>query len=132
MLDMGASVNFYMFHGGTNFGFTNGANHTGTEYQPTITSYDYCSPLSESGDMTKTFFAVRDVISARTGKTPKLDVSDPKKAAYGRLGLTERAPLFDNLDAIGRVTHSAAPLSMEEVGAGLRIYHVFVDCQRPR
>ena len=97
MLDMGASVNFYMFHGGTNFGFTNGANHTGTEYQPTITSYDYCSPLSESGDMTKTFFAVRDVISARTGKTP-------------------RAPLFDNLSAIGRVTHSAAPLSMEEVG----------------
>lgn len=116
MLDMGASVNFYMFHGGTNFGFTNGANHTGTEYQPTITSYDYCSPLSESGDMTKTFFAVRDVISARTGKTPELDVSDPKKAAYGRLDLTERAPLFDNLSAIGRVTHSAAPLSMEEVG----------------
>jgi len=38
-------------HGGTNFGFTSGANHYGT-YEPTITSYDYCAPLSEAGDMT--------------------------------------------------------------------------------
>ena len=30
MLQAGASVNFYMFHGGTNFGFTNGANDKGT------------------------------------------------------------------------------------------------------
>ena len=40
------SVNFYMFHGGTNFGFLNGANvldNNGLEiapyYAPTITSY---------------------------------------------------------------------------------------------
>ena len=116
MLEMGASVNFYMFHGGTNFGFTNGANHTGTEYLPTVTSYDYCSPLSESGDMTKTFFAVRDAITKRTGIVPPLDVSDSEKAAYGKVRLTERADLFENLGKIGRVTHSAAPLSMEEVG----------------
>ena len=116
MLEMGASVNFYMFHGGTNFGFTNGANHTGTEYLPTVTSYDYCSPLSESGDMTNTFFAVRDAITKRTGIVPPLDVSDSEKAAYGKVGLTERADLFENLGKIGRVTHSAAPLSMEEVG----------------
>ncbi len=116
MLEMGASVNFYMFHGGTNFGFTNGANHTGTEYLPTVTSYDYCSPLSESGDMTRTFFAVRDAITKRTGITPPLDVSDSEKAAYGKVRLTERADLFENLGKIGRVTHSAAPLPMEEVG----------------
>ncbi len=116
MLDMGASFNFYMFHGGTNFGFTNGANHTGTAYQPTITSYDYCSPLSEAGDMTETFFAVRDALSKATGCTPALDVENLPKAAYGTVALTQRAPLFDNLSAIGRVTHHAAPLSMEEVG----------------
>lgn len=28
-LDRGAGFNFYMFHGGTNFGFTNGANYDG-------------------------------------------------------------------------------------------------------
>ena len=44
-----ASVNFYMFHGGTNFGFMNGANHIedyakGNKlmfpyYAPDVTSY---------------------------------------------------------------------------------------------
>ncbi|MGM9625189.1 MAG: beta-galactosidase family protein, partial [Eubacteriales bacterium] len=115
MLQMGASFNFYMFHGGTNFGFTNGANHSGS-YQPTITSYDYSSPLSEAGDMTPMYFAVRDMIARYTGITPELDVADTKKAAYGTLTLTERAPLFANLDRIGTVTHAAAPKSMEEVG----------------
>ena len=47
-LDRGASFNFYMFHGGTNFGFTAGANFD-SRYRPTITSYDYCAPLNEYG-----------------------------------------------------------------------------------
>ena len=39
MLSNGAHVNFYMFHGGTNFGFYNGANgNFGAEYNPTITT----------------------------------------------------------------------------------------------
>ncbi len=46
MLEAGASVNIYMFFGGTNFGFTAGANgplvggYRG-EYTADITSYDY-------------------------------------------------------------------------------------------
>ena len=43
LLERGASVNIYMFHGGTNFGFTNGANDKGT-YLPIVTSYDYDAP----------------------------------------------------------------------------------------
>src|SRR4030095_14498508 len=36
MLSLGASVNFYMFHGGTNFGFTSGANGLERDhYEPT-------------------------------------------------------------------------------------------------
>ena len=58
---MGASVNLYMFHGGTNFGFTNGANFSDV-YQPTVTSYDYNCPLSESGDLTPKYFAIQKVI----------------------------------------------------------------------
>lgn len=38
VLKMGASINLYMFHGGTNFGFMNGAVHF-EEYKPDITSY---------------------------------------------------------------------------------------------
>ena len=48
MLDLNASVNFYMFHGGTNFGFYNGANYH-EKYEPTITSYDYDAPLGVRG-----------------------------------------------------------------------------------
>ena len=48
MIDCGASLNFYMFHGGTNFGYMNGANYY-DKYEPTITSYDYNALLSDSG-----------------------------------------------------------------------------------
>ncbi|CAG7717941.1 unnamed protein product [Allacma fusca] len=46
------SVNFYMFHGGTNFGFLAGANsgNDAPGYYPDITSYDYDAPLTEAGD----------------------------------------------------------------------------------
>ncbi|GAA5195645.1 beta-galactosidase family protein [Microbacterium jejuense] len=62
LLSAGASVNFYMFHGGTNFGLTNGANHKG-RYLPIVTSYDYDAPLDEAGRPTEKFFAFRDVIA---------------------------------------------------------------------
>src|SRR5690625_17290 len=62
MIESGASVNFYMFHGGTNFGFFNGANHGG-KYEPTVTSYDYDCPISETGDLTPKFYAVREAVA---------------------------------------------------------------------
>lgn len=113
----GASFNFYMFHGGTNFGFCNGANHTGTEYQPVVTSYDYCAPLSECGDMTPTFYAIKDVIQRNTGhKAPKIDVSDLPKAAYGKVALSEGSLLFENLENLASPIHRAQPQSMEALG----------------
>ena len=65
LLASGASVNFYMFHGGTNFGLTNGANHKG-RYLPIATSYDYDAPLDEAGNPTEKYFAFRDVIARHT------------------------------------------------------------------
>jgi beta-galactosidase len=62
MLAAGASVNFYMFHGGTNFGLTNGANDRGI-YRPIVTSYDYDAPLDEAGNPTAKYRAFRDVIA---------------------------------------------------------------------
>jgi len=116
MLKLGASFNFYMFHGGTNFGFTNGANHDG-KYRPTVTSYDYCAPLSEAGDLTETYHKVREAIAEHTGVTPSLDgIENSRKAAYGRLVLTEKAPLFPNLERISSPVRTAAPKSMEELG----------------
>lgn len=114
--DVDGSFNFYMFHGGTNFGFLNGANHAKGQYQPTITSYDYCAPLSEAGDMTDTYYAIKKVIERNTGeKAPDLPVANTRKAAYGTLTLGECAPLLDNLLALTTPVHAAYPQTMEQL-----------------
>lgn len=59
-LDLGANINFYMYHGGTNFGFSNGAV---SPYKSVITSYDYDAPISEAGDVTNKLIGIRDLIS---------------------------------------------------------------------
>lgn len=56
-----AGVNLYMFHGGTNFGFMNGANY-GEAYEPTTTSYDYDAPLSECGGLTPKYQQMKQVL----------------------------------------------------------------------
>jgi len=66
MLSMNASFSFYMFHGGTNFGFTSGANtdETGGNvgYLPQLTSYDYDAPLTEAGDLTEKYFKIKETL----------------------------------------------------------------------
>lgn len=62
LLAAGGSVNVYMFHGGTNFGLTSGANDKG-RYAPITTSYDYDAPLDEAGHPTAKFWAFRDVLA---------------------------------------------------------------------
>jgi len=57
------SFNIYMAHGGTNFGFTSGANYDKEHpIQPDITSYDYDAPISEAGWATSKFMAIRNLI----------------------------------------------------------------------
>jgi beta-galactosidase len=70
MLKQGYSVSIYMFHGGTSFGWMNGANSNGKNYEPDVTSYDYDAPLDESGRPTAKFAAYRDVIGKATRTTP--------------------------------------------------------------
>ncbi len=112
---LGASFNFYMFHGGTNFGFTNGANYS-DKYEPTITSYDYNAPLSEAGDRTETYYRLREILEERYGKAPTLTASETPKWAYGKLRLEEKAYLLDNLERISSPISVAAPKYMEEIG----------------
>ena len=62
-LKEGVNFNFYMVHGGTNFGFWAGANYnTDTNIQPDITSYDYDAPISEAGWATDKYMAIRQVM----------------------------------------------------------------------
>ena len=112
LLDSGASLNIYMFHGGTNFGFFNGANHTDGVYMPTVTSYDYCALLSECGDLTPAYHAVRELLGARG----PLTVCDSPKAAYGSVTLTEQAALLPQADRLASPIRSAQTMTMEQLG----------------
>ncbi|THA82992.1 beta-galactosidase family protein [Streptomyces sp. A0592] len=115
LLATGASVNFYMFHGGTNFGFMNGANDKHT-YRPTITSYDYDAPLDEAGDPTEKFAAFRKVI-AKYAPVPS-EPPPPRAAKFSleAVALTESIALLDTAPALGDAIVAHRPLTMEELG----------------
>jgi beta-galactosidase len=81
ILDAGASVNIYMFHGGTNFGAMSGANDKGI-YRAITTSYDYDAPLDEAGRPTEKFFAFRDVLARRFGAPPPLPAEPDRFATF--------------------------------------------------
>ncbi|WP_369142726.1 beta-galactosidase family protein [Streptomyces sp. R44] len=114
VLATGASVNFYMFHGGTNFGFTNGANDKHT-YRPTVTSYDYDAPLDEAGDPTEKYHAFRDII-AKYAPVPSDPAPAPgAKLAVSAVALTESAGLLPSAAALAPRIDSRRPLTMEEL-----------------
>lgn len=116
-IDNGASFNIYMFHGGTNFGFTAGANHNqGHGYEPTVTSYDYCAMLTEWGDYTPAYHAVRKLLCEKQGIEPPELPESPKLQSIGKVELTETASLFENLDNIGEKHHVSVPEGMEYFG----------------
>ncbi|MBP9988704.1 MAG: beta-galactosidase [Ruminococcus sp.] len=116
MINADASLNFYMFHGGTNFGFMNGANYY-DKYEPTITSYDYNALLSEAGDLTPAYYEVRKIIEQFNKKQlPELTVKNSVKKAYGKIALEERCSIFDALNMLSAPEHTTAPVFMEDIG----------------
>ncbi|KAI6218599.1 Beta-galactosidase [Aphelenchoides besseyi] len=58
MLKYNASFSFYMAHGGTNFGFWNGAETDSFIIQ----SYDYGSPITEGGQITEKYLTIQNYI----------------------------------------------------------------------
>ena len=114
----GWGFNFYMFCGGTNFGFMNGANYPNTTYQylPTVTSYDYNALLTEAGDRTAAYYGVRALFEKYGYKLPELSATETEKRAYGKVQFTACAELFNTLSAFGKSVYNATPLSMEKLG----------------
>ncbi|TPP62195.1 Beta-galactosidase [Fasciola gigantica] len=75
------NVNLYMFHGGTNFGYTAGT----PEYIPVITSYDYDAPVSEAGDVTPKYAILQEAIFAFRNKSRPPLPSNISRMAYGKI-----------------------------------------------
>ncbi|XP_074486022.1 beta-galactosidase [Sebastes fasciatus] len=97
MLAMRANVNLYMFIGGTNFGYWNGANEP---YAAQPTSYDYNAPLSEAGDLTEKYLAIREVIKMHH-KIPQGPIPPTTpKYAYGTVGMRKLQTISDALETL--------------------------------
>src|SRR5215469_2896313 len=127
MLSRGISVSLYMFHGGTTFGFMNGANRD-QAYTADISSYDYDSPVDEAGRPTPKFFALRELIRkyASAGTVlPDLPAPEPM-ITIPRFELPESASLFSNLP---QPVHSQAIKTMEDLGQayGLIVYRTHLS-----
>jgi beta-galactosidase len=114
LLDNGKSFSLYMFHGGTNFGFTAGANFS-DRYQPDVTSYDYDAPLDEAGRPTPKFRAIQELVSRYQPPGRRFpDLPRPiRMIAIPPIELEESASLFDNLPPAVR---SPQPGPMESYG----------------
>ena len=108
------SVNFYMFEGGTNFGFMSGRN--GGSRTGDVTSYDYDAPLTEDGQITEKYRLCRDVISKYTDIAEIPLTTNIKRKAYGKIPCTGKADLFSVLEKISELVCSNYPLTMEEIG----------------
>ena len=112
MLRQGYSVSMYMFHGGTSFGWMNGANSNGKNYQPDTTSYDYDAPLDESGRPTPKYELLRRTIAEVTGHAPPPVPAIVPAQTIAPFPLPQSISLWTTLPA---PVHSEQPLTMEEL-----------------
>jgi beta-galactosidase len=131
LLAAGASVNIYMFHGGTNFGLTSGANDKGI-YRPTVTSYDYDAPLDEAGNPTAKYFAFRDVI-ARYAPVPTETPGAAGPAPEQTVALGEPVRLLDDPAPWGSWSSWESPPVLDELETETRlaVYRTELSGDRP-
>ena len=108
------SVNFYMFEGGTNFGFMSGRN--GGSKTGDVTSYDYDAPLTEDGQITEKYRLFKEVIAKYTDIHEIQLTTEIRRRAYGRISCTGKTDLFSVLDKISVPVKSSYPLTMEDIG----------------
>ena len=122
MLQTGKSFNLYMFHGGTNFGFSAGANFS-DHFEADVTSYDYDAPLDEAGRPTEKFYALQDLIRAqKTSSRPLPEIPPPlPQADLPSITFAGKARLFSSLP---QPAHAVQIQSMEMFGqsAGYILY----------
>ncbi len=123
------SFNLYMFHGGTNFGFTAGANNGGHGYEPDVTSYDYGSPCNENGRPNRVYHAMRKQLASYLPagqklaeipeEIPSMNVAEIKLERLTGFWEQHLAPTW----------RMGEPRCFEDLGQnqGLTIYHTLIS-----
>ncbi len=117
MLENNVSPNLFMVHGGTSFGFMNGANWEGA-YTPDVTNYDYGAPISENGTLTDRYRTFRQTIQDYYGDTYKLPEppAQPEMMELPPITFTETAGMFSRLP---QPSIRKEPVHMEALGQSL-------------
>lgn len=129
ILSMG-HVNLYMFQGGTNFGFMNGANYADC-LTPDVTSYDYDAVLTEDGLLTEKYQRFREIIG-KYRKIPEVTLSPAvPRMACGRVAVSEKVSLFSVLEDLSAPVPGVSPRSMERLGQnyGYILYRTSLDTE---
>lgn len=108
----------YMAHGGSNFGFMNGANYdTYMPYQSQTQSYDYDAPINEAGNATPKYFAYRDMVKKYHPADYVIpEVPAPKKAVNVEPFKLDKVSFIENHRPA--VVKSDKPLSFEDLDQG--------------
>ena len=105
------SFNLYVIHGGTNFGFSAGANaFSPTQYQPDITSYDYDAPINEQGQATAKYFMLRNLIAKYVDYTIPPVPAEVKTIEIPAIGMKYATTIWNRLPPPVRI---AQPVPME-------------------
>ncbi|GGF16335.1 beta-galactosidase [Echinicola rosea] len=118
-LENDVNFNFYMVHGGTNFGFTSGANYDDRhDIQPDITSYDYDAPISEAGWATEKYRGIRELMKQYVPyEVPEIPAQIPLITVDGGIELAHSLSLFD-LKEHREPVISDEPMTFEALGQG--------------
>ncbi len=131
-LDRNAFLNYYMFCGGTNFGFYNAGLLVDGKYEAISTSYDYDAPISEEGIPREKYFVMRDALDEWLGREKRPHVAPPYRAqVIPAIHLTECAPLFggalDQASELSVFKHRT--VCMEDLGQdyGFILYSSFIN-----
>uniref|UniRef100_A0A4W6E4D6 Beta-1,3-glucuronyltransferase 1 (glucuronosyltransferase P) b n=1 Tax=Lates calcarifer TaxID=8187 RepID=A0A4W6E4D6_LATCA len=112
ILRRGMSVNLYMFHGGSSFGFMSGAL-ADPSYKALVPSYDYDAPLSEAGEYTPKYHLLRDLLS-RGESFPDMPALHYREA-YEPAIMYQHLSLWDALSFTEGPFKSPKPVNMESL-----------------
>nr|WP_295871083.1 glycoside hydrolase family 35 protein [uncultured Chitinophaga sp.] len=115
LMDTKRSFNLYVIHGGTNFGYTAGANFGGKGYEPDVTSYDYDAPINEQGRATPKYEALRRLLASYLPKGKKLP---PVPAPIPAISFPEvtLAPFTSVWDHLPQAVQDVQPRPFEAYG----------------
>jgi beta-galactosidase len=131
LMDNKKSFNFYVISGGTNFGYTAGANSGGKGYEPDVTSYDYDAPINEQGVATPKYMALRELIGSYLPKGKKLPAM-PDRFPTALISSIDMQPFTTVWNNLPQPVVTEKPKTFEALGQdyGFMIYKTELKGQK--